>query len=200
MKRKLLVIGAVAAGLLAVGTIGYASSVRAQPYGGGGMGGGYGPGMMQGYGPSMGYGPHGYGPGRGYGPGMMGGYGPGYGPGMMQGYGQGYGPGMMQGYQQGYGPGMMQGYGPGYGPGMRGGYGPGYGQGAPQGNLNLSTDDVKANLQRWIDAQGNPRIKVGAVKEKDADTIEADIVTKDNSLVQRFTVNRHTGFYRPSEN
>ncbi len=35
--------------------------------------------------------------------------------------------------------------------------------------------------------------KVGEVKEKDADTITADVVTKDNSLVQRFIVDRHTG-------
>ena len=47
--------------------------------------------------------------------------------------------------------------------------------------------------------RGNPRLKVGEVKEQDADTIVADIVTKDNSVVQRFTVNRHNGFYRPSE-
>ena len=118
-----------------------------------------------------------------YGPGMMGGYGPGY--------GQGYGPGMMHGY----GPGMMQGYGPGYGPGMMQGYGPGYY--GRQGNLNLSTDDVKNYLERWIAAQGNTRLKVGEVKEKDETTIEADVVTKDNSLVQRFIVNRRTGFYQP---
>jgi hypothetical protein len=27
----------------------------------------------------------------------------------------------------------------------------------------------------------------------------ADIVTKDNSLVQRFVINRHSGFFQPSE-
>ena len=37
------------------------------------------------------------------------------------------------------------------------------------------------------------------MKEKDADTIVADIVTKDNSLVERFVVNRHNGLFRPSE-
>jgi hypothetical protein len=119
------------------------------------------------------------------GPGMMG---PGYGPGMM---GPGYGPGMM-------GPGMM---GPGYGPGMMGqGYGPGMmgpGYGPSGGNLNLSTDDVKSHLERWLTWRGNQRLKLGEVKEKDATTIVADIVTKDNSLVQRFEVNRQTGFYRP---
>ena len=118
--------------------------------------------------------------------GMMGGYGPGYGLRMMGGCGYGYGPGMMGGY------GMM--HGPGYGPGMMG---PGWYGG--QSNLNLSTDDVKNYLERWIAVQGNPRLKVGDMKEKDADTIEADIVTKEgNALVQRFTVNRHTGFYQPS--
>jgi hypothetical protein len=124
--------------------------------------------------------------------GMMGGPGPGYGH--MGGYGPmhgGYGPGWMHGY----GPGWMHGGGPGYGP-CAGLGGPGaYG---PQANLNLTTDQVKNQLESWIARQGNPHIKVGEVKEKDADTIEADIVTKDNSLVQRFVVDRHTGFYRPT--
>jgi hypothetical protein len=48
--------------------------------------------------------------------------------------------------------------------------------------------------------QGNTRLKLGDVSEKDADTITADIVTKDkDALVQRFAVNRHTGFTQPSE-
>ncbi len=99
------------------------------------------------------------------------------GPGMMGGPGPwgGYGPGMMQGYL----------YGPGGGPGWR--------------DLNLSTDSVKSNIERWLTWQGNPRLQVGDVKEKDADTIVADIVTKDNSLVQRLVVNRHNGYFRPSE-
>lgn len=81
---------------------------------------------------------------------------------------------------------------------MGGGYGRGYYGG--QANQNPSTDYVKNYLERMIAVQGNPRLKVGDVKEKDADTIVADIVTKENSLVQRFVVDRHTGFYRPEEN
>jgi hypothetical protein len=50
-------------------------------------------------------------------------------------------------------------------------------------------------MEVWLNWRGNPRLKVGDVKEKDADTITADIVTKDNSLVQRFIINRHTGAY-----
>ena len=51
-------------------------------------------------------------------------------------------------------------------------------------------------MERWLTWRDNPRLKVGEVKEKDADTITADIVTKDNSLVERFIVDRHTGVYR----
>jgi hypothetical protein len=115
----------------------------------------------------------------------------------------GMGPGMMRGPSAwgGYGPGT-----PGYGPSMM--YGPDYGRMGPwawapgsygQGNLNLTIDDVKNYLGRWIAWQGNSRLKVGDVNEKDADTIVADIVTKDNSLVQRFVINRHNGYFRPSE-
>jgi hypothetical protein len=142
-----------------------------------------------------GYGGPGYGHMGGYGPGMMGGYGPGYGH--MGGWGGGPGAGQWNcpaftqgdgsGPATGYGPGMMQGYGPGYGP-----------RSDVQGNqnLNLTTDDVKSRMERWLAWRGNPRLKLGEVKEKDADTITADIVTKDNSLVERYIVDRHTGLTR----
>ena len=137
----------------------------------------YGPGMMGG-----GYG----GPGW-----MMGGYGPGYG--MMGGGGYGPGYGMMGG--SGYGPGGMHGWGGGgygMGPGMM--YGWGYGN---EGNLNLTVDQVKTYLQRMI---RNPNLKVGDVKEKDADTIVAEIVTKQgNSLVQKLDFNRRSGFVQPEQ-
>jgi hypothetical protein len=47
--------------------------------------------------------------------------------------------------------------------------------------------------------RGNSRLKVGEVKEKDNDTVTVDIVTKDNSLVQRYQVNRHIGRFEPEE-
>jgi len=119
--------------------------------------------------------------GGGYGPGwMMGGSGPGYG--MMQGGGGGgYGPGWMHGWNGGGGYGM--------GPGMM--YGWGY------GDMKLSVDQVKNYLQTMI---RNPNLKVGDVKEKDADTITADVVTKQgNELVQRLDFNRHNGFVQPEQ-
>lgn len=73
------------------------------------------------------------------------------------------------------GPGMMSGPGPwgGYGPGMMSGYGPRGGSEWYGGwcDLNLSIDNVKTNMERWLAWQGNPRLKLGDVKEKDADTI-----------------------------
>lgn len=100
------------------------------------------------------------------------------------------GPGMMGGpLWSGYGSGVMRPFGPDDGPAWSGGW----------RDLNLSADNVKTQLERWLAWAGNARLKLGEVKEKDADTIVADIVTKDNSLVQRFVVNRHSGYFRPSE-
>ena len=139
-----------------------------------------GPGMMQGMGPGM------MGPGmmgQGMNPGMMG-------PGMMPGMGQGMGSGMMGPGMMGprmMNPGMMnQGQGSGMMPG-----------GSP--DADLSADDVRATLQRSLEWHGNPRLEVGDVAEADDDTITADIVTKDGSLVQRFMVDRHTGAMRPAQ-
>ena len=136
----------------------------------------------------------GFGPGYFMGPGygMMGpGYGmmgPGYGM-MGSGYGMmspGYGT-MGTGYgMMGPGYGMM-GYGMMPGPGMMGFVGPSR-QGA-----DLSTDDVRTTLERWLAWQGNSRLKVGDVKEESADVIVADLVTQEGSLVDRFKVDRHTG-------
>jgi len=181
MTRKSLFIGSAVAVALAAGALAYGSSAIAQPYGPGMMGQqGYGPGYM--HGPGM----------MGYGPGARGNFGPGncpgYGPGMM---GQGYGPGWMHG---------NRGYGPGYGRHM---WGPGYygqqQQQQQQANLNVTTDTVKAQLERWLTWRGNSRLKVGDVKEQDANTIVADVVTKEGSLVQRFTIDRKTGFWRQDQ-
>jgi hypothetical protein len=156
------------------------------------MQGGMGPGMMQG----------GMGPGTtpgGMGPGMMQG---GMGPGMTQG---GTGPGMTQ---SGTAPGMMMGPGM-MCPMMQGGMRPGMmgssmmqsrmgpGMGALFGSrvapvLNLSVEDVSGYLSFQIERLKNKRLKVGEVKADDG-TIIADIVTVDNSLVQRLKVDRRTG-------
>jgi len=129
-------------------------------------------------------GPGQYGPDcPGYGQGMMG---PGMmGPGMM---GQGMGPGMM-------GPGMM---GQGMGPGMmgQGMMGQGMmGQGMAQQPLprDLTGEEVRHMFEHRLAMNGNPNLKLGPVTEKDADTITVDVVTQEDSLVDRYEVDRHTG-------
>jgi hypothetical protein len=59
--------------------------------------------------------------------------------------------------------------------------------------VQLSTDDVRGFFERYLASLGNARLKVGHVEELDQDTITAEIVTVDDSLVERFTVDRRTG-------
>jgi hypothetical protein len=95
---------------------------------------------------------------------------------MMQG---GMGQGMM-------GPGMMgQGM---TGSGMSGGM---FGSRVTP-IMNLSVDDVRGYLGVQIERLNNNRLKIGNISA-DGETINAEIVTVDNSLVQKLKVDRHTG-------
>jgi hypothetical protein len=188
------------------GTMGQTPGMMGQGMGPGTMG--QTPGMMgQGMGPgTMGQMPgmmgQGMGPGTmGQMPGMMGqGMGPGtmgQMPGMM---GQGMGPGTM-----GQMPGMMrQGMGPGtmgqtpgmMGQGMGGWSGLAGRQVVPM--IQLSTSDVRGFFEHQLAALGNERLKVGKVEALDDDTIAAEVVTLDDSLVESFEVDRHTGLISPA--
>jgi hypothetical protein len=140
-----------------------------------GMQGGMGPGMMQGDrasrtpAPNM---PHG-----GMSQGMMG-------QGMMC-------PMMNAMMQGGMGQGMM-------GPGMigQGMTGSGMSSGMFGSRvtpiMNLSVDDVRGYLGTQIERLNNNRLKIGNINA-DGETINAEIVTVDNSLVQKMKVDRHTG-------
>ena len=134
------------------------------------------------------------------GPGMMGGYGqsqqqqqPGFGPGRMGGYGYpmmgGYGHPMMGSY----GHPMMGNYGH---PGVMGNRLYGSGRHGLRGG-NLTKEKVAAHFKRHLEWHGNKRLKLGAIKETNKDVFTVDIVTKDNSLVSRFEINRHTGAMGP---
>lgn len=101
--------------------------------------------------------------------------------------------GMMQG---GMGPGMMS-------PGMmgRGMMGQGMGSRMTRGGMfgsrvtpmmNLSVDDVRSYLDMQIERLNNKRLKISNVSADDG-VISAEVVTVDNSLVQRLKVDRHTG-------
>jgi len=58
--------------------------------------------------------------------------------------------------------------------------------------MNLSVDDVRGYLAAQLERLNNKRLKVGDINSGDG-IITADIVTVDNSLVQRLKVDRHTG-------
>ena len=76
------------------------------------------------------------------------------------------------------------------GPGMMG-----WGYATPQPSINLSVNDVKSFLDRWV--AGNPNIKVANVVEQDNNMIAAGIATRDkDGLAQRYSFGRWAGFYR----
>ncbi len=126
-----------------------------------------------------------HGPSQGMGQGM---HGQGmHGQGM---HGQGMGQGMMG--QGMHGQGHGQGHGMGYGMMGQGGSNDCPGQQASL-DQELTTDGVKAMMEKRLTRHANPNLKVGKVVEKNADTITATIVTKDDSLVRTYEFDRKTG-------
>lgn len=106
----------------------------------------------------------------------------GMGPGMSQGM---MGQGMMgQGMNQGMGRGMMN--------NNMGGRGYAYGQ-VPALAQPLTVDNVRTNMEQHLKFRGNDRLKVGQVTELDDKTIVAEIVTVDDSLVRKVTIDKATG-------
>ncbi len=103
-------------------------------------------------------------------------------------------------YWGGYGGHMM---GPGYGGYMMGpGYGnymmePGYSGGCwgdTTEGKSLTQKDTESILKNYIG--GNPNLKVGEIKDKGT-YFEGTVVTKDNSLVAKYGVDKDTGWVRP---
>lgn len=58
---------------------------------------------------------------------------------------------------------------------------------------HLSAEDVSHHLEHRLKQAGNPRLQIGDVSETDVDTVTAEIVTTDGSLVERLQVDRHSG-------
>ncbi len=123
-----------------------------------------------------------------------------------------HGPGGATAPNASQGMGMMQG-GQGHGMGhgmMLGGQGMGHEQmataavgencfGATASGLDLTTDKVTKMLEQRLTMHGNDRLKVGKVVQTDDDTIVAEIVTVDGSLVNKFAIDRDTGVHRPTK-
>ena len=79
-----------------------------------------------------------------------------------------------------------------------GGVGPGWIYGRPRVEP-LDAEAVRSMLEERLAWHGNPRLKLGEVRETDDQTIVADIVTQDDSLVQRLAFDRYTGRWRQAE-
>ncbi len=54
-------------------------------------------------------------------------------------------------------------------------------------------------IEHRVARTSNPNLKVGDIVEKDDDTVTADVVTKDGSLVVRYMVDRHAGMMCPAD-
>ena len=135
------------------------------------------------------------------------------GPGMMHGMMES----MMRGTAEGLARGLVEGMaavhgmepeiGPSEGMGPRGmrqhgmmrgrGVGPALLYGPPAEGITV--ERARAMLEGALAWHGNPRLKLGTVEEQNEDTIVAEILTVDNSLVQRLAIDRATGTFRRIE-
>jgi len=122
----------------------------------------------------------------------------------MMGRGYGMGSGTMMGQGSGMGPGMM---GRGYGMGSGYGRGPGsMGKAPEQGEIGpgagrletpLKEDGARTVVENYLQSTRNPNLKLGKITEQ-GDAFEAEIVTKDGSLVDKLLVEKSTGWMHPS--
>jgi hypothetical protein len=83
---------------------------------------------------------------------------------------------------------------------MRGDMGPGMmGQGNErqyrQPQKPLEEKDARALLENYLQSMRNPNLKLGEIKDL-GDGFEAEILTTDNSLVDKIMVDKKTGWMR----
>ena len=98
---------------------------------------------------------------------------------------------MMGGYGgHGMGPGMMGGYG-GYGTGP--GYG--YGRQSQQTGKPIDAKEAEAMMNDYLKSSRNPNLKLGKIKDVGS-SFEAEILTKNNDLVDRVHIDKATGNIR----
>lgn len=101
---------------------------------------------------------------------------------------------------QGQTAGQCPGWGGKGGKGMRGGvhhrgHGGMMSQYVPKQGTELSEKEAQGLLQDYLTANNNPNLKLGGISNKDG-FYEAEILTKDGSLVDRIQVNKTNGWFR----
>jgi hypothetical protein len=116
------------------------------------------------------------------------------------GFGSGMGSGMMGGGMMGNGitgGGQMgRGMGSGMGnPGYGNQYGPEFGPQYQQPQKPLEKKDARAILENYLNSKRNPNLKLGKIEDK-GNAFEAEILTKNDSLVDRILVDKNNGGMR----
>jgi len=66
---------------------------------------------------------------------------------------------------------------------------------APQPQTPLTQKDAQKMLENYLASLRNPNLKLGQIKDQGA-YFEAEIRTKENSLVDKILVDKRTGFMR----
>ncbi len=106
--------------------------------------------------------------------------------------GSGMGSGMMDGGMMG--PGMM-GQGMMGGGMMGGGYRPQYGPQYQQPPKPLDEKEATTLLENYLQSTRNPNLKLGKIEDK-GNAFEAEIQTKDGSLVNKILVDKNSRWMR----
>ena len=122
--------------------------------------------------------------------------------GMMRGTAEGLARGLVEGMAAVHG--MEPEMGPSEGMGPRGMRQPGMMRGRGVGPAllygppaeGITVERARTMLEGALAWHGNPRLKLGMVEEQNEDTIIAEILTVDDSLVQRLAIDRATGAIR----
>lgn len=97
---------------------------------------------------------------------------------------------MGHGYGYSMGSGMMGGYG--MGPGMMWQYGLGYGRSSKK---PIGIKEAETMLKDYIASSRNPNVKLGKIKDV-GNAYEAEILTKNNALVDRVLIDKYSGWIR----
>jgi hypothetical protein len=83
-------------------------------------------------------------------------------------------------------------YSPEYGPQ----YGPGYqGRQYQQPHEPMEKDDAEALVENYLRSTRNPNLKLGNIEDK-GNAFEAEIQTKEGSLVDKVVIDKMTGWMR----
>jgi len=122
--------------------------------------------------------------------------------GMMRGMAEGLARGLVEGMAAVHG--MEPEMGPSEGMGPRGMRQPGMMRGRGVGPAllygppaeGITVERARTMLEGALAWHGNPRLKLGMVEEQNEDTIIAEILTVDDSLVQRLVIDRAAGAIR----